>query len=409
MSFADFSQDYPFVFGSAYKDLVPELHAYMEPLQMALLAVAILLSLKSVILRRAPYHFDKGTRLFLTLFPVATALGVAVGLLNGVEPKWVFGDARNVAVYLLVFGIPIRGEGTARLRALGGFTIAPAFIKLALAVVSSIVLTASMDWRYVLKTSGFLPVAALVGFALRAQASNRRTRRRLLMFAMAALIGVFLAQARGILLGTAAGFAVLGLIGFRQRKTWQMAVLVAALAMVIGLAVATSRGDFQTAFGRWTTDDMTVGSDYRLRQVNSLMEMFKKSPLVGVGLGAFDPSYEGHADWLSRPYLVEMEFVNLLAKCGILGCAFIAAAFAALIGACWIKAVRSPVPDERGLMAGLAAGLIALLVESSVQTMYSSILFHLYVVFVLLSLSATYRRRPQAAESAVATTEPMLA
>ena len=151
------------------------------------------------------------------------------------------------------------------------------------------------------------------------------------------------------------------------------------------------QGDITKSFGYWGDTNKTyqVGKEFRIRQADMLMKNFANNWIAGGGLGSFDSSWEGYDDWLPRPYLVESEWLNLLSKLGVIGISLWFAAFFCLFKSCINTARKAEQVNDSLFIYSLTAGFLSMTVGSFFQTCYSSILFHLYIMFLLLVLSAT--------------------
>lgn len=390
LGFADISADYIFVFGFEYRRLVPEIASLIAQVTTGLLAVVVLIGLANLLTGRARYRAGRHVGLFLALFAASTVFGVAIGLLKGLKPSYVLDDGRNLMIYFTIFALTdINSER--RLRSIRRlFLVACGVLaaKLLLGMASGLLLGEGLGWRLLLRLSFFFAPMLFIGLCLYSYSKNFRRRARYLGILLLGAIGVFAAQMRGVFMGTAAGFIFLLTFFLRGRRLIRVVFAsVILLCLGLGLGVAM-QGDVTKAFGRWEEADRKVGVEYRLGQTDHLLSVFKENWIAGAGLGYYDPEYEGHADWLPRPYLLELEYLNLLAKLGLVGFGMLAAAFMCLLTACIGMGRRTGNPEHRALIAGLSAGLVALMVASITNTGYSSAYFHAYVALILLSLSA---------------------
>jgi hypothetical protein len=387
IGFGDWSADYPYVVGVEYRQMIPGLRHWTILAQTGCVVILVLLGLINLAAGQWEFSPGMGSRLFLWLMLIATLCGACVGLLRGVEPRHVLGDSQNMILYMLPFAVTgLNGEkGIRRIRHLFFAACGLILIKLFLPVASDILQNASLDWRYLLKASPFLMPMALLSLSL---FLGGRRAVHLILFVLAS-VGIFLAYMRGLYLGMAAGLLFIFILSIRGRRLSRL-ISAGVLFIVIGGGLTVMmQGDILKIFGAWDTDLFRIGFEYRMRQINMLMNMFFEFPIFGAGLGAFDPLHEGYEESLARPYLVELEYLNLLAKLGTIGFGLIAAAFVFLLLDCLRRARRAPSSEVRFTILGFAAGLIALMVASITNTLYSSVLFHLYVVILLLVSSAS--------------------
>jgi O-antigen ligase len=153
--------------------------------------------------------------------------------------------------------------------------------------------------------------------------------------------------------------------------------------------------------GKWSGENFDTTVSIRLEQMESFMSLFRTHPLLGIGLGGYDPDYARFSEDTSRPYLQELEYHNLLAKLGVTGMLCLMSAFVCLFYECWRRIKANPSMRTRGLIAGLAAGLLGMLVASATNPLYSSIYFHLRFRRLLMERIATRGSRgPDAADLA---------
>jgi O-antigen ligase len=383
----DFAGDYSSIFGLSYITM-PDAWYYFQSVSAVLIVLLAIAGILNLIKGRAVFKGGKWARLFLLFYVLSVAFGVVVGLMRGNPWAYVLGDSRNVIIYLSLFAITDVNNSDFEKKLYGLFAVVciVVLVKLCLGFITFAVAasTLALGTRLLLKFSSYLMCMTLLSLTMMVQRSNWRY---FLMFFLCS-IGTFLSQTRGLFMGLGAGFLTVFVIFIFKRRGIR---LVFPLAIICALALLTAVvvwSDATVAFGKWKGEQIEAGMTVRLEQAEILMKLFKNSPLAGVGLGGYDPDYERFSEELRRPYLQELEYHNLLAKLGIVGAALLVCAFGFLFYGCWRGIRRTSSPEKLGLIAGLMAGLVALLVASATNPVFSSLYFHLYVVMLLLALSA---------------------
>jgi hypothetical protein len=401
VGFADFRGDYAFVWGRELRRLIPDLGYYTTWFYTIVLCGLAVFGVSNLLRRRSAFRAGPGIKLFFVLLATSTIWGVVVGLINGVSFKFILGDVRNVIVYPSVFAISsvtLNSErGVRYLRNLFFIACGVVLFKLALSLASDLLLGDSIGWRFLYKTSVFFVPMLLLALAMFIFSVRSVERRRyLLLFAVAA-IALFLTQVRSYFIGSLAGIAViLGWCTTQTRVVRFSFAVVSVLLIGIIIALVVVHTDVQRVFGFW---DRGLGSglDYRGKQAKVLMSTFTENWLMGTGSGSFDTTYDDPTyQWTtthlgeltSRPYLSELELLNMLVKLGVIAFGLLLAAFAILFRECTRMAKHASSRSQRGFVLGLAAGMVALLTVALTSTAYSSLYFHLYVVIILLVLSA---------------------
>ncbi len=397
ISFVDISGDYAVFHDTPYWGgdiLVPELRLQFQFVSTVLIGMLALFGCMALLRGKTVFRAAPEVKLFLFFFGASTVWGAFIGWIKGVPSNYIIGDSRNVVVYLLLFAVGgaavKKVENLRRLFLIGGGIL---LIKLFYSFAAHLASGAGLSWRSLLKQSPMFIPMLFVAFGGLVYSRQTAEKRRNALLEIMAAIGIFAAQSRGFFMGMF-GAALLFIIMVANSRRIFSAFKLGLVIFGIGLGVGIIlQGDITKSFGYWQKSDISPGLEYRIRQSDMLLKRFADNWQTGTGLGSFDTTYEGNADWLPRPYLYELEYHNLLAKLGIIGISFWLIAFFFLFIGC-IRAVRRAIkPEHRGFAIGMMAGLISLMLGSIVQTTYSSVYFHLYVVLVLLTLSAL--RMPQ--------------
>lgn len=397
VGFADFRGDYAFVWGKELRHLIPDLGYYTTWFYTITLSGLAVIGVSNLLRRRSAFRAGPGIKLFFVLLATSTIWGVVVGLLNGVNFKFILGDVRNVIVYPAVFAISsgtLNSErGVRYLRNL--FFIACGFVllKLALSLASDLLLGNPIGWRYLYKGSLFFAPMLTLALAMFIFSGRSVERRRyMLLFAVAA-IALFLTQMRSYFVGTLAGIAVI--LGWCTTPTRVVKFSFAVVSvLLLGIIVASVvHTDVLRVFGFWDRGPGS-GLDYRAKQAKVLMSTFRENWLMGTGSGSFDTTSEWTStqapsgELTSRPYLSELELLNMLTRLGVIAFGLLLAAFVILFRECTRMARHASSRSQRRLVLGLAAGMVALLAVALTSSAYSSLFFHLYIVIILLVLSA---------------------
>jgi O-antigen ligase len=203
-----------------------------------------------------------------------------------------------------------------------------------------------------------------------------------------ALIALALAYSRGAILGLVGG-ALIWLAFVRPRA----AVAVLVVVAIGGVAVAPS------SLKERLSDP--AGSDLGLRADlwNSALEIFRGSPLLGVGLADFSDGYSRlpaqlstgaqrrllHQQQVLVPPHANNLFLTILAEQGIIGALAFLGLMGAALSACR-RAVRLDDPFARAIGIGLGAGLCAMLIHSLLEfTLFGEVSLP---VFALLGVVA---------------------
>lgn len=392
--------------GTSYWDadqLVPvKLRGQIQIGLSLLIGTLALLGITSLVRNKVWNRTGPEIKLFLILFGASTIWGILVGLMKGVPINYIIGDSRNLVIYLILFAV-VGGIGDKRVNSLYHLFLICCWIllfKLLFSLIMPVLLGEGISWRSHFKQGSFFAsmLFVAIGLSVYQQPTIRKNYSSILISSLAAF-GIFASQARGLFFGVLSGVVFFSIISLKQKKFYRALprlFLMCFVILIIGiLAGIALQGDIAKSFGYWQgTSSYDFGVEFRIRQIDMLLTMFDKNWLFGAGLGAFDPTWEGYEDGLLRPYLVEMEYFNLLAKLGIIGISLWIGAFIFLFAGCIRTARQASIAEHRGLILGLTTGLVAMMAASFVQTFYSAALFHMYVVLVLLVLAAARTPRP---------------
>ena len=356
----------------------------------AIIVILTVIGLLTLLIDKSGFRAGPEVKLFLILFILSNFIGSMVGLIKGVPYKYVMGDARNLILYPMLFAIRegMTEQGVEKLQKL--FLIACSILTLKLILFFLMgAFYGFVSWRSLFKqTTFFMPMLflGLVGTTL----SQRKGSYKYILISLLAGFGIIAACSRAMFVGTLVGMIFITIMLLNNRNIYRLFIL-GIVVFVMMLAVGMSlQDDFTKAFGRWSEKQPGVTGEltYRWRQANMIISRFDDNWLVGTGLGYFDETSEFVLAYGPRPYLLELELPNLMSKLGIIGISLWTTAFLSLFVGC-IRAVnRVAKPEHRIFLLGLTAGLVSLMVGSIFHVSYSSAYFHLYVVLILLVLSA---------------------
>jgi O-antigen ligase len=198
--------------------------------------------------------------------------------------------------------------------------------------------------------------------------ATRRMPARLLLAAAALLIGtgIVASRTRGAFLGAAAGIAVLAIVRWGRRA----AIWMAALAVIAALAAASYKPLLDRAF----STEIEVLLSGRIVPFAAAWQMFKDSPVLGIGPGCFA---WGYMDYAAKVYPTLLEYaiagkqfnfgevhndhLQILAETGLIGYLLFLAALVSL-AAMSFRSLDAPERTRFARLCGapLAAGLFAL-------------------------------------------------
>ena len=201
-------------------------------------------------------------------------------------------------------------------------------------------------------------------------ARGRRAGRVVVAFgASAALaLAVLVSQSRGGAVSLAAGVLAFAALRVRVRhlgtiRTSLLAAGSLCVATALWVALPSDARDRIASLGSASPDDSGI---YRIGIWRDSLRVFRASPLVGQGLGAFEdalPRYKTVAGNL-RVGHAENDYLELLADAGTVGWLL---AFLGLVLLVRTAQAGGAEPDRlrRGLRMGAASGLVALAVHSA--------------------------------------------
>jgi O-antigen ligase len=184
-----------------------------------------------------------------------------------------------------------------------------------------------------------LPVAFAWGsWAVRRAREEPRAERRVLLVAPPVMLwltlfaGLSFTGSRGGLLAAVAAVTVQGVLAARVRKRWWLAPL-GAVAALVGLVVVASVG-FREGLGRWLTTsvaDVSLGA--RLKEYGAVLELWKRFPATGSGLGTFRDVFPlvQTAELQGTFWHPHSDLLEVLATAGVVGAVLLAVGLFTLV------------------------------------------------------------------------------
>jgi O-antigen ligase len=184
-----------------------------------------------------------------------------------------------------------------------------------------------------------LPLAFAWGWwAIRRAREEPHAERRVLLVAPPVMLwltlfaGLSFTGSRGGLLAAVAAVTVQGVLAARVRKRWWLAPL-GAVAALGGLVVVASVG-FREGLGRWLTTSMAdVSLGARLREYGAVLELWRRFPATGSGLGTFRDAFPlvQTAEMQGTWWHPHSDLLEVLATAGLVGAALLAAGLFTLV------------------------------------------------------------------------------
>lgn len=401
MGFLDFTNDFAISrpindVHSAQVIIMPQISSYVQIITTCLFCLMVLKAILNLLLYKTSFFADEEIKIFLLLFISINIYGTIIGWLKGVNPIYIVGDFRNIIAYSAVFSIvdAFPNKRLIILRnvifACGGILV----IKVFLGYVVHYLTFGYVGWRSLLKLYMFFAPVFFIAYCGFLDASTLRKKIIYLCLSLLGAFGIFAVQTRGLFMGVGVGF-VFALFFFVKKNNIKRLSVSMGLVLLLGLFMAIILSDDKgLILGDWKSDNFLSGLEFRREQAGMLWEQFSENWLFGAGLGAFNSTYDFYAD-NPRPYLVELEFLNLFSKLGLIGMMGFFISFFCLIVGCINGIRRAACPDVRSFVAGLGCGLVAMIIASISNTGYSSIYFHLYIVVLLLTLSDIKRQNTE--------------
>ncbi len=347
----------------------------MSRLGLGLAALLLVLSLVVAVSRPTQVG-----RLPMTTVAVISlqAAGGAVGLIVafGHTPlSFIVGNGQYLAAYVIVVGVAVTttpAQGTALLGALRWATTLPAiWTVLAFALVGFTRTPA--DTRLIQDGAVFTIVASMLWFA-RAFTTRSPWAVGMTVLCMATPI---IGGLRGNQIGLALAVLVMLLV-LTQGPVRLFSVLGLAAVTTLAPTLSSLVVSLQSRITGRAADALDRSTGYREAMSDDLLAAWRQSPWFGHGLG-YVPYVTGRRslDYISRPYIVELSYHNLLVKLGLVGAALVLVAIGIVLsmGIRTVASVQDPV--RRTDAAALTASTVGLLAVAAVNPLLESVYLHL--------------------------------
>ncbi len=232
-------------------------------------------------------------------------------------------------------------------------------------------LSGSFSWRVLLKQS-FALLVPLSYFLSRVNI-NKVTKANYIT-----LTALFIIITFGMSRMLFVGIIFLLFVHFFNRqfyKSLHIMLLICISFYMYQLMIGSSLGGIvEFIYGGSAYEDSL---NYRLVQLKVISNRLEVAPLLGVGFGYFTPGYLDYS-LLSKPYLLELDFLNFISKIGILGSIAYTISYFLLYRLIGLIAC----PEVRNTSLALFWGVVGLIIYSIGQTAHQSYLYWVILAFV---------------------------
>jgi hypothetical protein len=243
--------------------------------------------------------------------------------------------------------------------------------KVLIYLVASYLVYDLFSWKILLKQSPFLliPLSVYLSKVSIKIKSDRVYGLLLLLF-----ICIVFAQARMLMLAS----IVIFMVYFLNRRV--------ARGLFVAGSITASLGIYMLITGIEITDFskslygggvFEKGLDYRIVQLEIIMNRLIDNPFLGVGFGYYTPGYLTYGE-LAKPFLLELDILNFISKIGLIVTFFYGVAYILLF-----RLIKKIADDGVRLLAkSLFVSLVGLLIYSLGQTLHQSYLYWIVLAFV---------------------------
>lgn len=312
--------------------------------------------------------------------------GVAIGLFRGFvgpsEVRHAVAHGQFATAYIIAIGLPIihRSDWSRVLAVLRIALTIPGVMSLIIIVLNS---TGEIVWytRVLPAGTSFGGAACLLWLA-HAQATKQKR-----FYALSALsaAGVAISGLRGWVGALVVGLVVYAVMRVRSQgrkvRIRPAGLAAAAAALFVTFALAWQLG-WADLYVRRTARGVTGGSSLRGRQMRNLLREWAEGPFFGSGLGYRNPDLArvGVPLEVPRPYLVELSYLNLLAKMGLVGFGLLVAGLVIVLRELY-RCTRRCGGDRES--TALFASTLYLLLTSVFNPTFESVYLHLFIALAL--------------------------
>lgn len=215
-------------------------------------------------------------------------------------------------------------------------------------------------------------------------------------------LGLFLLAftfSRSAWAGMAAALVVVAAGWLRHLRASRARLAAAAVAFALFVAVGASLGPWGALRGRVA---ILFRGDLSARQhlvyARAALEMFRRSPALGIGLHNYSNYYTRHFDPEDLGSTAHSAFLSFFAETGLLGAAANLALMGIVLAALW-RIIRRSRPEQPAFAwaVGLAAAYVGLLTSSLFYLFYNQV-YLWALVGLILALERTSRNDEAAQE-----------
>jgi hypothetical protein len=227
----------------------------------------------------------------------------------------------------------------------------------------------SPSWKILFRQSPFL----LIPFSVFLNDFFKYNKSKFFLFLILFLLTI--GQARMLIIS--ASFVMLFHIFRRGRFGSVIFLLIAIIGSYLLYSFSQRVSIGESLNMLYEGDLYQKGKDYRLEQLAELGRRFLSSPIIGMGMGYFNPNYMTYFE-LAKPYQLELDILNFFSKIGILFTLMYSISYILLFSQ--IKKVKSL--KSRDILTSYFIGLIGVIIYSLGQTAHQSYLYWLcYAIF----------------------------
>lgn len=302
--------------------------------------------------------------IFITIFH-----GTIIGLFSNI-PFNTFNDMSSfLALFLILVVINFNVENRKNeIYKILSLSVCILLVKVIVYQVLTPTLIGIPTWKLLVKQTPLLLIPFSVYFA-----DLLNSKKRHIIFFITVFILV-IAMARMIFLSLIF-ISVIHILRLRKVAAFlQVIIVFISTTACFYLYLYTQEVDQGSIFSHIYGGDVYQGGlDYRLDQLEMIMDRFVNHPLLGVGMGYFTSGYLTYGD-LAKPYLLELDLLNFFSKIGILFSTLYIISYFFLYQL--IKKVKDK--DTKELFISMFIGMLSLLIYSLGQTLHQSYLYWIF-------------------------------
>lgn len=391
---ADISRDYAQINGVPLRYMIPGLQMYVDGLMSIIIGILACLGLAELIRQNGRVRIKKEVINFLLMLAIVYVYGAIVGFLQGNKSIYILGEFQNLTVYFAVFAI-----GSSLVTEKTILIMYKAFFVACVVMVLKVVLASMVDYsqnigyfRVLVKGAAYFQIMTILAFSLYVESETKKDKRMYLLLTLLGFFGVVASYQRGYFLALLGGGIFYLVFGLSNKLRLKYLLQISVVLLVFACAwSAISQHSLNTIFGRWSGEGTSFegGYDYRVYQAETLVKQIQAHYITGNGLGSYlGFGYEGYDESLSKPYILELDFLNYVMKLGVVGSLILWGAFAYIIILGVKVSRRAKTATNKALLIAGSACVLSMLIANLFNAMYSSVMFHMFVVLYLLTIIA---------------------